>query len=595
MKLNRRSARVVASALIVSAALLAFTVNVRVLPGAELRVEIGAPAAAFDPVKWVWEKFRDGVLNKVLDFIKKPIEAAKNGLKALIDKALSGLKALLESKVLIPALVWALPKIFPSADKFFKYVQQIAGKAEMLMATAEKYAAVVDAFVQKNAQKMQQAIGESGSTMDLIQKFNVSMIVDILMNVAREKLLPFIKSKTIDLLNMAFGLIEGPIELGKAAACSAIGSIPIVGGILRGAADFIITEGLKLLRQKGFEFVADKAAELAGKVLDAIGNQLKGLAAKVDDKIAPILDKVKGFLAEAAKYIGPIKEAWAKAKDVLGQLAKPGSFDNVVQAAGSEMATRLFDEFIKILRNNAPAAKAKLQELADKLSAVLPAVKAIAVPVVAGIDAGASAFVDEAAKCRDRITGINKESAQGVFDCLKTAFTSAAKVAGVEALRSLYDEFINLLRTNAPAAKAKLQSLADKLVAVFPASKAIADPVLAGINAGSSAFADNAAKCRDQITGLNQESAQGVFGCLKTAFTSALKTAGVEALRSLFDEFAGLIKSNCGKAASKLSELIGKISAVIPQARDLSDTVLTALNNGCNGIVEKVTNLAPIR
>ena len=45
-----------------------------------------------------------------------------------------------------------------------------------------------------------------------------------------------------------------------------------------------------LLRDKGFEFVADQAVKLGNMAIDAIGAKLKGLAAKVDTAIAPILD-----------------------------------------------------------------------------------------------------------------------------------------------------------------------------------------------------------------------------------------------------------------------------------------------------------------
>src|SRR5437867_13312207 len=103
-----------------AAVAIALTATVRVSPGPERTVSVGfvAQAAAFDPVGYVWDKFRDGVLNKVVDFIKSPIESAKKGLQALIDKALAGLQKIFESEVIIPALIWAIPKIFPDADKF---------------------------------------------------------------------------------------------------------------------------------------------------------------------------------------------------------------------------------------------------------------------------------------------------------------------------------------------------------------------------------------------------------------------------------------------------------------------------------------------
>src|SRR5206468_8590272 len=115
-------------------------------------------------------------------------------------------------------------------------------------------------------------------------------------------------------------------------------------------------------------------------------------------------------------------------------------------------------------RTNLPKAKAKLQELADKLPR-RDEVKSLAGAVIKGLDAGATKFADDAALCRQMITGLNAESVKGTFECLKMAFRAGASAAGAGIAQGLYDEFINLLRTNLPKAKAKLQELADKLPA----------------------------------------------------------------------------------------------------------------------------------
>jgi hypothetical protein len=341
MRNKKRALHVAGPAAIVAAALFAFTVNFQPSPvGGSVEVGFIAKAQAFDPVGYVWEKFRKGVLEKVADFIRKPIEAAKKGLQSLIDKALASLKNLFMEKVLVPALQWALEKIFPGAEKFMSYVEQALGKVESLMNAAEKYAEAVDAIILKNAQKFESVIGQVDSSLDVIHKFNVQMVVDIALAIAKEKADAFIKAKTIELLNKAYSLVETPIEMGKAAACSAIGSIPIVGGLLRGAADFIITQGLKLLRTKGFEFVADEAVELANKAIDWVGAKLKGVAAKVDVAIGPVLDKIKGFIDKAVSVVAPVKEAFSKvkagllkAKDVMASL-KAGA-QKIVGAGGS--------------------------------------------------------------------------------------------------------------------------------------------------------------------------------------------------------------------------------------------------------------------
>jgi hypothetical protein len=319
MKTNRISMRLLGAAAVLSAGLMVTTVDVRVSPTAARPIELSfvAEAHAFDPIGWVWDKFKNGVLDKVFNFIKSPIEKAKNALKSLIDKAINGLKNIFMTKVLAPAAQWALEKIFPGAEKFLAYAQELIGKVDTLMNMADKYAAAVDAIIMKQADRFKSVIGEVDNSMDVIQKFNVSMVVDIAIAYAKEKADSFIKAKTIELLNKAFDLVEGPINMGKAAACSAIGSIPIVGGLLRGAVDFLITQGLALMRTKGFEFIADEAVKLANRVIDAIGSKLKGVAAKVDDFIAPVLDKLKGFIAKVASFVAPIKDAFSKVKNGL--------------------------------------------------------------------------------------------------------------------------------------------------------------------------------------------------------------------------------------------------------------------------------------
>lgn len=287
-----------------------------------LSFALGARADAFNPVEFVWDKFRKGVLEKVKDFIQSPVEKAKAGLKKLIDGALSKLQGLFTEHVLGPAIKWALEKIFPNAEKILAYAQQVVGKIDTWMNVADKYASAVDALITGQAQKYAQVIGEVDNAMDVVQRFNVTMVVDILIMIAKEKAGAFIRSKALDFLGKAYAMIEGPINVGKAAACTALGSIPVVGGVIRGAADFVITQGLVFLRDKGFEFVADQAVKLGDKVIDAIGNKLKGLAGKVDTAIAPVLDKVKGFVAKVAGYVGPIKDAFAKVKTGLAAAQK---------------------------------------------------------------------------------------------------------------------------------------------------------------------------------------------------------------------------------------------------------------------------------
>jgi phage-related protein len=567
---------------VLAAAAVAFTLTVRApAPGKPAAVGFVAQASAFDPVKYVWEKFRDGVLKKVVDLIRRPIEKAKEGLKALIDKAKQALQKVFESDVIIPALIWAIPKIFPKAEKFLDYVRQVVGAIDKLTAMAQKYRAAIDALIQGNKDKYQEALAGINSSADLIQNFNVSLVVDILIVAAKENAPQFIKAKTIELLDKAYSLIEAPINAGKAAACAAIGSIPIVGGILSGAADFIITEGLKLLRKIGFEFVANKAAELANKAIDAIGRKLKGLAANVDSKIAPILDKVKGFLKEAEKYVAPLKAAYAKVKMGLEMASKKGGLGTIV---GVGLARTLYDEMVKLLRNNAPAAQKKLQELADKAKAVFPTVGQLVGPILDALEYATGNFADQAGRCRERITGFDKESLNGVFQCLKGVVENSLALGG-------FDSFVNLLKANVEAAKKKLEWLAGKLTAVLPAARTLAGPVVSGLHGGADALVTEVGACRAKITGFNRQSAQDVFACLGEAVKKAAGGALAGIARGLFDEFIALLRKGCGQATAKLGDLVSKIVSAVPQVRSMAEPVINAIRSACEGGVDKVANL----
>jgi hypothetical protein len=147
-------------------------------------------------------------------------------------------------------------------------------------------------------------------------------IVGKLIEYGKERLGEFIRAKTVELLDKAYGLVETPIMIGKTAVVNAIRAIPFVGGVLGGAVDFLLTQGLKLLREMGFKWVGDKAAELVGKIFETkIAKKieawvLKG-AAKLDGYLQPVMDKIKPYLKEALKAAGVVQEKWFILRDKL--------------------------------------------------------------------------------------------------------------------------------------------------------------------------------------------------------------------------------------------------------------------------------------
>jgi hypothetical protein len=250
-----------------------------------------------------------------------------------------------------------------------------------------------------------------------------------------------------------------------------------------------------------------------------------------------------------------------------------------VSAAGAGIAQKLYDEFIAALKKSVPQAKAKLGDLAKELAGVVPQAAALAKPVIEGLDAGAAKAVDDAALCRSTITGLNLESAKGVFGCLKLALRSGATAAGARMAGRLFDQFVRDLRAAAPAAKAKLRALSAMLATVVPAVKALAKPILDAVGPATAALADDALVCRSTITGLNAATAKGVFQCLALVFRKRLETAGASVAQALYDQFVSALRASVSKAKTKLQELTAKLAAALPSARSLAKPVLDALDS----------------
>jgi hypothetical protein len=276
-----------------------------------------------DLLSWVWNTMKDKLLHPVGDFFKNMIEKAKQAVQALVDKAKQALEGIFNGQVIIPALVWAFENIFPGGKemlaKLRNFVERILGKAEALTARGNEFTEVVQALADRNLERYQAAMSKFEAGLTQWTNINLEQLAGQLVEYAKDRILEFVRSKTVDLLEKAYSLVERPIELGKTAALSAISTIPFVGGVLSGAADVVITLGLKMLRDLGFKFVADKVAELAGKAVDAVGGYLVRGAAALDSKLQPILAKIRPFLNQALEVANGVKTKWFTLRDKLKQ------------------------------------------------------------------------------------------------------------------------------------------------------------------------------------------------------------------------------------------------------------------------------------
>jgi len=178
-------------------------------------------------------------------------------------------------------------------------------------------AAVMQALQAGDAAAYRTAMAQFESGLNAWTNVGLKEIVTGFIDDLRLKLTELVKGRTVDLLNKAFQLVEQPIEAGKKAALAAISAIPGVGGMLRGAADVVLTQGLSLLRSMGFEMVGLKAAQLAQKALTDLSPFLIKGASALDSALQPVVRKMKPYFDAALKQVQGVRAEWFKLRDKL--------------------------------------------------------------------------------------------------------------------------------------------------------------------------------------------------------------------------------------------------------------------------------------
>jgi hypothetical protein len=282
-----------------------------------------------DPVGYLWRLLRDKILQPAIKFFSEPIEAAKRALADLVEKAKNEAGKVLQEQVLVPAIKWAVNKIFGNNafERLMGIAQRILGNVDKMLAQAEAVQAAFKALAEKNLQKFDQVMGQVKGHIDQLKEMRVSGLINAVVDYAQGRLTEFIRAKATDLLNSALNMVEGPINAGKAAAVAGIGSIPFVGGVLAGAADFVITEGLKTLRKMAVDFVINEVVKFVTPFLNTVAGFLKQQGARAEAWLQPILDALKPIVASIQEKIGPAVAAYeglaanlAKARETVARL-----------------------------------------------------------------------------------------------------------------------------------------------------------------------------------------------------------------------------------------------------------------------------------
>jgi hypothetical protein len=279
-----------------------------------------------NPVQWVWENTQKPLLDKIKESIMAPIEAAKAKLQAIIESAKKALEDLFMENVILPGLRWAIERIIPGGAEGLKKVQnaiaRYIGKIDAMIERAESIADAALAIVERSPTRLRSAGEKLEGVIEKLKSLNLQKLVEIVVGIWSEKLAQFVKSKAIQLLEKAWQLIEKPINAGKQMAIAAVGSIPFCGGVLSGVVNVLVTSGLKFLRNAVFEFVGNKAAELATTGLQKVGEWIAKGAGAVDRWLEPIRNAMRPLLDKALEMLKPLLATYTKFKGTFQSIGK---------------------------------------------------------------------------------------------------------------------------------------------------------------------------------------------------------------------------------------------------------------------------------
>jgi hypothetical protein len=263
-------------------------------------------------------------------------------------------------------------------------------------------------------------------------------------------------------------------------------------------------------------------------------------------------------------------------------LAKQGVMA-LVQRATLPWARFAFGKAMDLLKDNVPAAKAKLAELADGVVSAFTdptaklAVKSAADAVVTGLGEGASAFADAAkTQCQPKIQDFSQRTFQNVFDCLKTALKTGAVAGADAAILSAVGKAADLAEQVSGRAGAALQQgfqgLAGTLKSSFPAGAEAFDAIAAAagrvgdaaLKAATTRFAGDLRDPKKCSKPRAAEMAipaflQSVGACVIAAAKGAFETGAIAGVQATIHEMVDLIASQGKAAAGKVGGLIARL------------------------------------
>lgn len=191
-----------------------------------------------------------------------------------------------------------------------------------------------------------------------------------------------------------------------------------------------------------------------------------------------------------------------------------GTVVGTVTGTALAIARAAYDKVIAVLRKDKNAGIGQLRLL---LSSMNVSSEPAAQDLLGGVDKAATTFVDDAAACRDVIVALDKDTGQALLRCLGKALKGGAVAvadAAVGALRTLVDDLVKAAQLKAAEAKTKFLALVDMLKAVYKDATTRATVIAQRLAGGVKIAATDAAVCKQGVTGMNQQSADALLGCL---------------------------------------------------------------------------------
>jgi hypothetical protein len=602
------------TAVALCAALFVSSVSVRPDPVVgSPRVTIVSEAQAGlldDPIGHIWNFLKDQVFGKIGALISAPIEQAKQALQNVINQAKQAISNLFMEHVLQPAINWALDKVFPGGAAGFEKVKnaiaRVFGAVDGMIDRVAGWADAALAIAERSPQRLQGAQAKFNAVLEKLKNFNLQQLVDILLPLAQEKLTEFVKSKTVELLEKAWSFIEKPIEAGKTAAISAIGSIPIIGGVISGAANAIITTGLAELRKAAFDFISSKAAELAGNALVQLGAWVRKGAAGADAWLQPAYNVFRGLLDQAKPLIEKALAVYQKMKDTFNEVADALKDPSKLGEKIAQKIAGLFEE--KVLEPLIAFVRKPIDDAASSVKGALERLKTtflytieekVVNPAVAWVNEKmlvaketAERFVSQAfevlAAPGEKVNELDAAAARALEgfqknDLILVNQAEAQILQRLQAVSSVTDAQI----VDKLIEKAKdqlIETVKSRISETLSAGFSALDEALGGVVAGARKFIEGVPIVGPTLAGLADKLVGEAVTGLGSKALAFLTGPAIDKIKGFIDAAAAAAKGAAAAVAKPAEAIVASLKGLMQQVRvRLSDSKKTV-----EGLLAKV-------